>query len=333
LGDNTEMKSKASDAMPKGLGIKAQNATVGRGDWKPNVEQQFRLINNHTVHFLPGAINPRLDDVQKRNYRLDACLTIPDLTRILIRRLIKYNWSAYQADALPNEMLLDNLTEATPIAVWNWGLENLTGGAKSLSKQKIWTKLLPADTASIRRDGIYFSGRHYASARAIEEEWFARARTKGKTEKIEIRYVPDWPEYIWVLDQRNLQWEPCELLDRDEQYRFARLEEMLDRAKLLSMEDTKVDSQTQKTFAIFDAECEEIVDQAVDKAAAAKKGLTKTEKTANIEGNRTFEKTAERIERAREAAESYCKKPAKSNVVPFRRDACGPNPLDDVWEI
>jgi putative transposase len=60
-GDNVEMKSKASDTLAKELGIKAQNAAACRGDWKPNVEQQFNLINGHTVHFLPGALNPRLE--------------------------------------------------------------------------------------------------------------------------------------------------------------------------------------------------------------------------------------------------------------------------------
>jgi putative transposase len=177
-GDNLEMKSKASDTLATSLGIKAQNAVVCRGDWKPNVEQQFNLINGHTVHFLPGALNPRLDEVYRRNCRLDACLTLNDLTRILIRRLIQYNWSAYRANALPKEMLGENLTDATPVSVWNWGLEHLTGGAKSIAKQKIWTKLLPSATAAIHHNGIYFAGRHYSSERAVHGEWFARVRTR-----------------------------------------------------------------------------------------------------------------------------------------------------------
>ncbi|MGE5649287.1 DDE-type integrase/transposase/recombinase [Noviherbaspirillum sp. UKPF54] len=333
LADNSEMKSKASDALPKALGIKLQNATARRGDWKPNVERQFRLINDHTVHFLPGALNPRLEDVKQRQYRLDACLTIGELTRILIRRLIIYNWSAYQSAALPNEMLGANLTEATPIAVWNWGLENLTGGAKSISKQKIWTYLLTAGTGTIRPEGIYFSGRHYASDRAIKEEWFARVRTTGKRNRIELRYVPDWPEFIWIPNPRSNQWEPCKLLDREEQYRLARIEEILDRAKLLSLASDEIEDRTNKKFAVFEAECNDIAERAEQAAAKAKKGLSKTEKTANIDSNRTFEKTAERVERARDAAESYGNKPVASNVIPLRRDLAGPDPLEDLWDI
>jgi putative transposase len=176
LCDNGELKSKASDALPKEFGITIENTAVRRPDWKPNVEQQFNLINNHTIYFEPGALNRRLDEMKRRHCSLDAALTLPDLTRILAYRLIEYNLSSYHADALPSEMLGENLTDATPLTVWNWGMANLTGGAKTIEKQKVLTKLLPAATASVRRDGIYFHGRHYACERAVREEWFARAR-------------------------------------------------------------------------------------------------------------------------------------------------------------
>lgn len=303
------------------------------GDWKPNVEQQFNLINNHTLHFEPGALNPRLDDVQRRRCQLDACLTIPDLTQILIRRLIKYNLSAYQAHALPEEMLGANITDATPLSVWNWGMENLTGSANAVEKQRVWTKLLPSATASIRRDGIYFQGRHYASERAIREEWFARSRTRGKVIPIEIRFVPYSPAYIWVLNSVSRDWEPCELLDRDEQYRLARVEEMLDRAKLLGAEADRKSSEVGRSFAEFDVQCDAITKAAKKAAANAKRGLNKTEKTANIADNRAFEKTAERVEHAREAAQSYCDEAARSNVIPLRQDMRKTNPLDDVWDL
>lgn len=333
LGDNGEMKSKASDNLPKSLGITVQNAAVRRADWKSNVEQQFNLVNNHTIYFEPGALNPRLDDVQRRHCLLDACLTIPDLTQILIRRLIKYNLSSYQAHALPQEMLGANVTDATPLSVWNWGMENLTGSGNAIEKQRVWTKLLPSAMASIRRDGIYFQGRHYASERALREEWFARSRTLGKVVPIEIRFIPYSPGYIWILNEQSREWEPCELLDRDEQYRLARVEEMLDRAKLLGMEADRKASEVCQTFAAFDAQCDAITKSAKNAAASAKGGLTKTEKTANIDDNRAFEKIAERVEHAREAAQSYCNEATRSNVIPLRQDMRKHNPLDDVWDL
>ncbi|PIL39929.1 Mu transposase C-terminal domain-containing protein [Massilia psychrophila] len=333
LCDNGEMKSHASDALTNRLGIVVQNAAVRRPDWKPNVEQQFNLINNHTIHFEPGALNRRLDEMKRRNCQLDACLTIPELTAILIRKLIKYNWSSYRADALPEAMLGDNLVDATPISIWSWGMEHLTGGAKAIGKQEVWTKLLPEATASVRRDGIYFEGRRYVCPRAINEEWFARARTKGKVEPIEIRHLPYTPAQIWVLNSASREWELCELLDRDEKYRLARLEEMLDRAKLLALEADQNASELQQEFAKFDAECDAITATAKKAAAKAKQGLSKTEKKANVQANRAFEKTAERVEHAREAAQSYCEPPAQDNVVKLRPDMRKQNPLDDIWSL
>lgn len=333
LCDNGEMKSKASDALTERLGITVQNAAVRRPDWKPNVEQQFNLINNHTVYFEPGALNPRLDEMKKRHCHLDACLTIPDLTRILMRKLIKYNLSSYRGDALPEQMLGENLTDATPLSIWNWGMEHLTGGAKYIERQKVWTKLLPRANASVRRDGIYFQGRRYASLRTINEEWFARARTSGKAGSIEIRHLPYSPSYIWILNPDSREWEPCELLDRDKKYQLARQEEMLDRAKLLGLEADRRSAETSHVCATLDAECKAITDAAKKAAKDAKRGLSKTEKEANVHANRAFEKTAERVEHVREAAQSYCDPSAQDNVVKLRPDMRKQNPLDDIWGL
>jgi len=333
LCDNGELKSKASDALPKEFGITIQNAAVRRPDWKPNVEQQFNLINNHTIHFEPGALNRRLDEMKRRQCTLDASLTLPELTRILAYQLIKYNLASYHADALPAEMLGENLTDATPLTVWNWGLEHLTGGAKAIEKQKVWTKLLPAATASVRRDGIYFHGRRYACERAIREEWFARARTNGKVEPIEIRHLPYAPGHIWILNATSREWEPCELLDGNEKYRLARLEEMIDRAKLLGLEADRKASEVRQLGATLDAKCDAITADAKKAAVQAKQGLSKTQKKANVQANRAFEKTAERVEHARDAAQSYTEPPAQDNVVKLRPDMRKHNPLDDIWGV
>lgn len=333
LCDNGELKSKASDALPKEFGITIQNAAVRRPDWKPNVEQQFNLINNHTIYFEPGSLNRRLDEMKRRQCTLDASLTLPELTRILAYQLIKYNLASYHADALPAEMLGENLTDATPLTVWNWGLEHLTGGAKAIEKQKVWTKLLPAATASVRRDGIYFHGRRYACERAIRDEWFARARTNGKVEPIEIRHLPYAPGHIWILNATSRDWEPCELLDNNEKYRLARLEEMIDRAKLLGLEADRKASEVRQFGATLDAKCDAITADAKKAAVQAKQGLSKTQKKSNVQANRAFEKTAERVEHARDAAQSYAEPPAQDNVVKLRPDMRKHNPLDDIWGV
>jgi putative transposase len=337
LGDNGELCGLAADDLPGTLGIWPQNAAVQRGDWKPNVEQQFRLINLDQVHFLPGAVNARKREMRKRKYVLDACLTLPELTSIMIRRFIRFNQSNYNKGRLPEGMLGDNLTDATPLSVWNWGLANMTGATNVRSRHEVWTNLLPRATATIRPTGLFFEQRHYSNARIEREEWFARARKEGRYGHVEIRHLPYAPGTIWVRNDERGEWESCHLLDRDEQYRLARIEEVWDRFKLLNAAAQDKADEVRMDNAKFDAECEAIVAQAQRKAKDARQGMTKVAITRNIDANRAFEKAAGRVDRAREEIESHRPSsavPARpTNVIPMTKRRTGTDPLDDVWEV
>jgi putative transposase len=335
LGDNGELTGLASDTLPATLGVWPQNAAIQRGDWKPNVEQQFRLVNLERVEFLPGAMKAREQEVRQRQYLLDACLTLPELTAILIRRFIQFNHFNYNEGRLPADMLGDNLTDATPLSVWNWGLANLTGVTNVRSRHEIWTNLLPAATASIRPTGLYFEGRHYSNARLEREEWFARARKNGKYGHVEIRHLAYHPSTIWIRNKEQAEWEPCHLLDKDEQYRLARLEEVWDRLKMLNAASRDKDDNGRDTNARLDAECKAIVTNARRNAKRSRHGLTKAATTRAISSNRAFEKASDRMERLREEIASRPDAEARpcnrSNVVPIgiaRKD-----PLDDIWEV
>lgn len=336
LGDNGELCGLAADDLPGTLGIWPQNAAVQRGDWKPNVEQQFRLTNLEQVHFLPGAINAREREVKKRGYAMDACLTLPELTSMLIRRFIRFNDSNYNEGRLPEAMLGENLTDATPLSVWNWGLSNMTGNANMRSRHEVWTNLLPKATASIRATGLYFERRHYTNARLEREERFARARVKGRYDYVEIRHLPYAPAKIWIRNEEAGEWEACHLVDREVQYQIARTEEVWDRIKLLKAASERKADDVRPRNAQFSAECEAIVANAQEEASAARKGMTKSAVLSGIKANRAFEKSGQRIDRAREEissrqAREAPRKPA--NVIPIANGRRTADPLDDIWSV
>jgi putative transposase len=85
--------------------------------------------------------------------------------------------------------------------------------------------------------------------------------------------------------------------------------------------------------ATLDAKCDAITANAKKAAVQAKQGLSKTQKKSNVQANRAFEKTAERVEHARDAAQSYAEPPAQDNVVKLRPDMRKHNPLDDIWGV
>lgn len=331
LGDNGELISKASDTLPKTLGIDVENAAVQRADWKANIEQQFHLINAGTVQFLPGALVQRKREVRKRGNPLDACLNLRQLTAILIRRFLKFNRSRYKADRLPPEMIGEGLLDATPLAIWNWGLANKTGRARKEDSQTVWTVLLPQETASIRHKGIFFEGRHYINDRLCREEWFARIRTKGKYEKIEIRHLPYAPKQIWIKNHETRQWEACHLVEHEQHFAEARVEEIWDQIQILNHAAERKQDEQRQINARLDAECEAIIEQAQAAAKDARQGLSKAEVKAAISSHRAFEKEAGRAERLRKEVESYRppQPPFGTVQVPVR--PITPDPLDDIW--
>ncbi|MCL6264523.1 hypothetical protein [Craterilacuibacter sp. RT1T] len=331
LGDNGEMISKASDTLVNTLKIDPENAAVRRADWKPNIEQQFHLINTGTVQFLPGALVQREREVRKRGNPLDACLTLRQLTAILIRRFLKFNHSRYKADRLPPEMVGEGLLDATPLAVWNWGLANKTGRARKEDSQTVWTALLPKDTASIRPKGLYFGGRHYINDRLCREELFARVRTKGKYDTIEIRHLPYAPKQIWIMNPETRQWEPCHLVEHERHFAEARIEEIWDQIQILNHAAEKKQDEQRQINARLDAECDDIIQQALAATKDARQGLSKAQAKASIASHRAFEKEAGRAERLRKEVESYSTTPPQSGTAQTPVRPTIPDPLDDIW--
>ena len=88
--------------------------------------------------------------------------------------------------------------------------------------------------------------------------------------------------------------------------------------------------------AQFSAECEAIVANAQEEASAARKGMTKSAVLSGIKANRAFEKSGQRIDRAREEissrqAREAPRKPA--NVIPIANGRRTADPLDDIWSV
>ncbi|WP_158274373.1 DDE-type integrase/transposase/recombinase [Chromobacterium sp. Panama] len=331
LSDNGEMRSKASDTLTKTLNIDVENAAVRRGDWKPNIEQQFHLINEGTIRFLPGALVQREREVRKRGNPLDACINLRELTSILIRRFLQFNHSRYKADRLPPEMVGEGLLDATPLAVWNWGIANKTGRARREDPQIIWTALLPKAIASIRPKGLYFDGRHYINNRLCLEERFARARTRGKYDMIEIRYLSYAPKQIWIKNKENRSWEACYLVEHELSYAQARQEELWDQIQILNYEAEKKQNAQKQINSRLDAECDDIVQKAQAATKEARQGLSKARIAASITSHRAIEKEAGRAERLRQDVESYRTTSPLLQRTQTSPAPTMPDPLEDIW--
>lgn len=333
LADNGELLSHNSDELVKSLGIDVENTATCRGDWKPNVEQQFNLINVSEVNFLPGSLADRESEVRKRKYVYDSCLTIPELTGILIRSFLKHNSSKFRPGRMPPEMLRQNVTEASHLDIWAWGMKHLTGAGNQRSAQEIWTNLLPRAKATVYPNGIHFQGRRYSNEDFVRDEVYAQVRKRGKVTYIDIRHCSYMPEQIWIRDREGMQWKACDVLDDDPTLRDARLEEIQDRDAIFELKRSEHSRRRRPVDAEFDAKTRNVVAKAKKDARDAREGMTKAEIVDGISVHRGRERTAMREDRAKEHRENSGKQELPNcNVInmPVRQYD---DPLDEIWEV
>lgn len=185
--DRGELLSKNSDTFVNDLDVEIDTTAPYRPDWKGIIEENFHLIDNMTIYWLPGQPNK----IQKRggkDYRYDACLTLYEFRQIIISSIIQYNTTCilkgYRKDA---DMIADHVLPI-PINLWEWGIRNRSGPLREETRLKVRLALLPRSIASVTPTGIRYKGVDYICERAKKDEWLEQARIKRM--RIPISYDP-----------------------------------------------------------------------------------------------------------------------------------------------
>jgi hypothetical protein len=287
LVDRAELRAHKPQGLIHGLGIEIDLAPPFRGDFKPVVERRFRIINDMAIHHIPGAVRARERERGERDYRLDGCLTIDEVKKVIIKCVLQHNNHREFPHLLSHQMIIEGV-EPTPLAMWNWGLENIMGSPRQETPRNIYCHLLPAGVATVQADGIHWNGVRYTCQTEVSENWRALARNKGSW-KIPIRWMPDSNNHFWRLDQREGSFEQCDILDPNECYRGFRVDECADAIAFLKLEAGDREpihdgaaSDDDKFFRDMIAAAQMIQKNAV-------KGMTKTERLSDIYLKRQYE--------------------------------------------
>ena len=288
LGDRGEIISKASDELPRSLNIDAENAAAFRGDWKPFVERQFGLIQNATVHFMPGAVLKPGKVKGMRDPRLNAALTLFEFRQIILECLLRFNRTPRDGKNLPAEYVAAGHSSGSPIDVWKWGLVNMTGAIRRFDESQVLTHLLPSARGIVKEDGIHHGGLRYTSNIAAQEEWFTRARM-NKQFSVEFRVEPSNPLAAWTRKDASMAWEQCQVLDEDAILAHSTGDDVLHKLALVSIaqrdaERVQLNDDVQSTARIS-----EIVEGAIKSTEQAQRGMTKSELLKDIREKRNIE--------------------------------------------
>lgn len=153
LSDRGEWHSDEGSRVKAELGINELITAPYKADWKAIVERQFRTLNGTSIHWLPGSTMGRQRGPGERDHRLDACLTLYEFTKLILRGVINWNMSGKTA-ARMNMTALSEGVEHCPAKIYEWGIKNLHGTARYESNEDLLMKLVEPDEITVTDKGI-----------------------------------------------------------------------------------------------------------------------------------------------------------------------------------
>jgi hypothetical protein len=269
-----ELISKYADNLPETLNITVDVTPAGRPDYKSIIERKFGSVNTVLKRFTPGYI----DKTEFRNYPEKAKLNLDEFYRMVITTILEHNKKWIEGYKVCDEMIADGINPV-PIELWKWGIKNRSGRLRTLDERTIKLNLLPRAKAYVRKDGIRFKNLRYICNKAIEEQWFARARSKRGWE-VKIAYDPRSMDSIFVQGLKNGSYEKCDLIS-GENGRGKTFDELEYYAEVLEYErkkyrqkelQTSIDTITIQKNIVKNAEkiCKEDYDNNLSKTARVK---------------------------------------------------------------
>jgi putative transposase len=257
-----------------------------RGDLKPFVERIFRTTNDRVVHWLPGAVRERKRERGTRDYRLDACLNIFQLHKLIANFAIFYNTSRDASGYAPTAAYAD-LEYFTPQNLFAWGLANADGAPLTLSRGELIPRFLEPIEAKVARDGIYVGSARYGGETPDREHWAALARTYGR-DSITVYNEPAWGSEVYWLNQKTNEFEAFQRLEANIPS-LATLIEVADRDKYLELCSGDQAGSRQDKEQAFDETVNDIVRPAAEAAKEARANMSNADVVSDVAEKRAHE--------------------------------------------
>lgn len=194
------LDSAMSRLIKQRVGITAVEVTeayLGRA--KGSVEGLFNKLNKSLIHALPGALVKGRSKAQKDPSN-HAIFTIDDLYYILIDEIIAHNNQTFLRKKATQEQLAHGV-QAIPRELWNWGLEELMGGGRTVDPRTLMSALLPTKTAIVNKEGVRLKDTNinYQTTNASFDDLRQEIILDKRRSEFEIKVMalPSWTQNIW----------------------------------------------------------------------------------------------------------------------------------------
>lgn len=198
LADNGEFNSFQSDHLVTGLGINLENTAPWRADQKGIVEQSFHQLNLLTKGDAPGSVIHPSHMRGDEDYKKGARLTLYEYTQVLIHSVLLYNAIPLDRQPIQDQDYIEEGILPVPNDIWQWGMENRTGGLTVKAERELWLAMLPKVQAIVTRKGIKYKNLYFSCNTAGEERWFDNIGGRV-SEKCDLIIDPDNMESAYVV--------------------------------------------------------------------------------------------------------------------------------------
>lgn len=287
LSDRGELLSGNIENAIGNLGILIQQTNSYRGDMKGIVEKSFERLHAYIKPFVDGVVENKFNKVERGNsdYRLEANLTLEEITQIIIRYVLFHNnnhvLNHYESDGIN----IENSIPKIPSKIWEYGVKVKKGLLRELPEEVIRINLLHNKEISITAKGARMGKLYYVSKYTLEQGWYQKARIEGNF-RVRISYNFNDLSEIYYIKEDGVSYDTLNLVTYMEHYKGMSLEEI---NKVFEYEEKlnkkASEKEIQEKIKLFD-EIEKIAGKAKQEQQRVKdKSLNKTQRLKHIREN------------------------------------------------
>lgn len=290
LGDRGELASRLAESLTLATGTVLENAPPFTPVAKGMVEGTFKTLPAKLADEVPGWVRPDYKERGGPDYRLDATLTIDELTRLILGNIVRRNLEVRHGKPLDPDLVVDGVS-ASPLALWNYGCEELGLSARVFDPRSLQVKLLPSAQARATRHGLaVHTGMYYGNDELLSTPWMQRCIADKA--KIEVRYNPDLSTWVYVCDPLDPERiYAVELTPRCAKFANRTLAEITAlRRRGKDLNDREESRQAFVQASLADLQTQIIEDATAKTLAARNPALSNAERTRDIRENRARER-------------------------------------------
>lgn len=264
------------------LGVTLENLPPYRPDLKGPIEKFFDVIQNLYKKNLKGkgVIEPDFQERGAHDYRKDACITMQNFEKIILRCIIYYNTANILEDYPFTEDMLEKNIKPYSNALWDYGCSLSGVNLISTSKERLTLCLLPRTLGTYTRFGLSVNKLHYKNE-AFKEKYL----TGGETI---VAYDPDNSSYVWVIEKGEyIRFDLIESRFKDKSVRD--VHDVQELSKKIIREENHNNLQAEVSLATH---IQDIVDTTAITIDSGIKGIKDTRRTETIKEHRIHTKEA-----------------------------------------